>query len=242
MTVKHLQKQIYRRVLLKLSGEALQGVSPGVHPEKLAEVSARLAKAVRTGVQIGLVIGGGNIIRGVDFVSSQINRVTADQMGMLATLINGLALRDALQKQSIPVKLMSAFSVAGTADLYHRYSAIEALEQGHLVIFAGGTGNPLFTTDSAAALRAVEIQADVLIKATKVNGVFDADPLKHPDAKYYPRLTYHEVLEQRLGVMDLSAIILCQEHQMPLRVLNMNQPDALSGALSGEAVGTLIQG
>jgi uridylate kinase len=236
------EKPIYQRILLKLSGEALQGDNLfGIDPSKLLKVSNDIARIVKLKVQVGLVIGGGNLVRGADFYTAGLDRVTADQMGMLATIINGLALRDALDKKSIPVTIYSALKVPGIVDFYHRRHAVEALEKGHVVIFVGGTGNPLVTTDSAAALRGVEIGADILIKATKVDGVFASDPIKNPKAERFTHLTYDQVLEQRLGVMDLNAILLCQDHALPLRVFNMSKPDALLKTVLGDDVGTLIQ-
>lgn len=235
-------KPIYRRILLKLSGEALQGDhTVSIDPTKLSRVSAEIADIVKLGVQVALVIGGGNLIRGADIYTTGFDRVTADQMGMLATVINGLALRDALQNQNIPVKLMSALSVSGLVDAYDRWKAIDALQQGYVTIFVAGTGNPLVTTDSAAALRGVEIKADIVIKATKVDGVFAADPIKNPKAERYLSLTYDEVLEQRLGVMDLNSILLCRDNALPLRVFNMSKQGALLGIVLGEDVGTLIR-
>lgn len=242
MDTENTQKPIYKRILLKLSGEALQGDHLfGIDPGKLAKISQDIARIAKMGVQVGLVIGGGNIIRGADFYTAGIDRVTADQMGMLATIINGLALCDALDRKSIPVKVMSSFSVPGMAELYDRRLAKQFLELGGVVIFVGGTGNPLVTTDTAAALRGVEIGADILIKATKVDGVFASDPIKNPKAERYSQLTYAQVLEQRLGVMDLNAILLCQDHGLPLRIFNMNRQDALLRTIQGEDIGTLIQ-
>jgi uridylate kinase len=236
------QQPVYYRILLKLSGEALQGKSSfGLDPNMLTSVCQDIANVVQLGVQVGLVIGGGNIIRGADCSTAGVDRISADQMGMLATVINGLALSAALEKQSIPVKLMSALAIPGVAMQYDRRLASEALAQGNVVIFVAGTGNPLVTTDSAAALRGIEINADVLIKATKVDGVFSADPIKNPSAQHFPFLTYDQVIEQRLGVMDLNAILLCQEHQLPLRVFNMNKQNALLDIILGNEVGTLIQ-
>lgn len=241
MLDKTSQQPLYKRILLKLSGEALQGDDAfGIQPEKLAQVSTEIARVIQLGVQVALVIGAGNFVRGAGFCSTELDRVTADQMGMLATIINGLALRDALDRKSVAVKVMSALAVPGLVDFYSRRDALHALQQGQVVIFAGGTGNPLVTTDSAAALRGIEIKADLLIKATKVDGVFAADPLKNPKAEYYATLTYDQVIEGRLGVMDLNAILLCQEHGLPLRVLNMNKPGALLHTVLGEAVGTLV--
>jgi len=235
-------RTIYKRILLKLSGEALQGDNLfGIDPSKLQKVSADISRVVKLGVQVGLVIGGGNLIRGADFYTSDLDRVTADQMGMLATIINGLALRDALEKKSIPVRVMSALAVPGLVDFYHRGQAMAELANGTVLIFVGGTGNPLVTTDSAAALRGVEVGADILIKATKVDGVFAADPIKNPKAERYSELTYDQIIEQRLGVMDLNAILLCQDHALPLRVFNMSKQDALLKIVLGEDIGTLIK-
>lgn len=234
-------KPIYQRILLKLSGEALQGDSFGIDPAKLSRISTEIANVVKLGVQVALVIGGGNIIRGVELFSSGFDRVTADQMGMMATIINGLALRDAIEKKSIPVKIMSALPVQGLTDGFDRNKAKKSLQKGKVVIFVGGTGNPLVTTDSAAALRGVEIGADIVFKATKVDGVFAADPIKNPKAQRYETLSYDEVLEQRLGVMDLNAILLCRDNRLPLRVFNMNKQDALQRIVLGDDVGTLVK-
>jgi uridylate kinase len=235
-------KPIYRRILLKLSGEALQGDHTfGIDPIKLTKVSAEIASVVKLGVQVALVIGGGNLIRGANLYTTGFDRVTADQMGMLATVINGIALRDAMQSKGIPVRVMSALAVSGLVDTYDRWKAIEALDQGYVTIFVAGTGNPLVTTDSAAALRGVEIGADLVVKATKVDGVFAADPIKNPKAERYESLSYDEVIEQRLGVMDLNAIILCRDNALPLRVFNMNKQGALQRIVLGENVGTLVE-
>jgi uridylate kinase len=235
-------KPIYKRILLKLSGEALQGDHLGLDPSKLARVSTEIANVVKLGVQVGLVIGGGNLIRGAELYTTGFDRVTADHMGMVATIINGLALRDAFERKSIPVKLMSALPISGLAECFDRHKAKNALEKGKLLIFVGGTGNPLVTTDSAAALRGIEVGADIVMKATKVDGVFASDPVKNPKAKRYEVLTYDEVLEQRLGVMDLNAILLCRDHALPLRVFNMNKQDALQRIVLGEDIGTLVKG
>ncbi|MBA3660892.1 MAG: UMP kinase [Gammaproteobacteria bacterium] len=233
---------IYRRILLKLSGEALQGDHLfGIDASKLARIAQEIAGAYDLGVQVALVIGGGNLIRGADLCAAGFDRIAADQMGMLATLINGLALQDALQRKSIPVALMSAFGVPSIAAQYDRSLAIEKLEQGRVLVFAAGTGNPLVTTDSAAALRGIEINADIVLKATKVEGVFDDDPIKNPEAERYQQLSYEEVIAKRLGVMDLTAILLCQDHGLPLRVFNMNKQGALRRIMLGEEIGTLIQ-
>lgn len=228
-------KPIYRRILVKLSGEALQGDHLfGIDASKLARVAQEVALVTQLGVQVALVIGGGNLIRGADLCAAGFDRIGADQMGMLATLINGIALRDALEKKGLPVTLMSAFGVASIADQYDRSSAKEKLQQGRVVIFSAGTGNPLVTTDSAAALRAIEISADIVLKATKVEGVFDDDPIKNPKAEQYQQLSYDEVIAKRLGVMDLTAILLCQDHHLPLRVFNMNKQGALKRIMLGK--------
>lgn len=235
-------KPVYKRILLKLSGEALQGDhSTGIDPTQLAHVSSGIASIVKAGVQVALVIGGGNLIRGANFYTTGLDRITADQMGMLATVINGLALRDAFLHHAIDVQVMSALAVPGVVDVFDRIKAKAALANSKVVIFVGGTGNPLVTTDSAAALRGIEVEADIVLKATKVDGVFASDPIKNPKAERYTQLTYDEVLEQRLGVMDLNAILLCKNHNLPLRVFNMNKSDALLRIIRGEDVGTLIK-
>ncbi|OGT38858.1 MAG: UMP kinase [Gammaproteobacteria bacterium RIFCSPHIGHO2_12_FULL_38_14] len=239
----HLSTQpIYRRILLKLSGEALQGDHLfGIDTSKLSRITQEIMGATQLGVQVAIVIGGGNLIRGADLCASGLDRITADQMGMLATVINGLALHDALEKKGIPSTLMSAFAIPTIADQYDRSIAKEKLEEGRVVIFSAGTGNPLVTTDSAAALRGIEIGADIVLKATKVEGVFNDDPIKNPKAKRFHYLTYEEVISRRLGVMDLTAILLCQDHDLPLRVFNMNKQGALRQIMLGEDVGTLIK-
>jgi uridylate kinase len=235
-------KPIYQRILLKLSGEALQGDQQvGIDANKLTRISQEIASVVQAGVQVGLVIGGGNLIRGAELCATGIERVTADHMGMLATIINGLALVDALDRKGVPANIMSAIAVPGLAEFYDRRKAREQLQEGRVVVFVGGTGNPLVTTDSAAALRGIEIGADIVMKATKVDGVFAADPIKNPKAERYEKLLYDEVLEQRLGVMDLNAILLCREHALPIRVFNMSKQGALARIVVGENIGTLIQ-
>lgn len=239
--VYHPPKPIYRRVLLKLSGESLQGDHLfGIDIAKLSRIAQEISAAVALQVEIALVIGGGNLIRGADLCAGEFDRISADQMGMLATVINAIALRDALQACSIPVTLMSAFAIPSIAEQYDRYQAQEKLQQGRVLIFSAGTGNPLVTTDSAAALRGIEIGADIVLKATKVEGVFDDDPIKNPLAERYQQLNYDEVISKRLGVMDLTAILLCKDHGVPLRVFNMYKPDALKRILLGDDVGTLI--
>ena len=232
----------YQRILLKLSGEALQGDHLfGIDAGKLSRIAQEVASVTQLGVQVALVVGAGNLIRGADFCASGFDRVAADQMGMMATIINGLALREALEKKSIPVTIMSAFGVPSVTDQYDRAKARQCLDEGRVVILVGGTGNPLVTTDSAAALRGIEVDVDIVLKATKVEGVFSEDPIKNPNAERYQRLSYDEVVSQRLGVMDLTAILLCQEHNLPLRVFNMNKQGALRKIVLGEEVGTLIQ-
>lgn len=235
-------KPIYRRVLLKLSGEALQGDHLfGIDAGKLSRIAQEVAGAMQLGVQVALVVGAGNLIRGTDLCAAGFDRISADQMGMLGTVMNGLALRDAFEKKSIPTALMSAFSIPSIADQYDRNKAQDKLQEGKLVILAAGTGNPLVTTDSAAALRGIEIGADIVLKATKVDGVFSDDPIKNTNAERYQVLTYDEVISKRLGVMDLTAILLCQDHSLPLRVFNMNKQGALRRIMLGEDIGTLIQ-
>ncbi len=235
-------KPIYRRILLKLSGEALQGDHLfGIDAGKLSRIAQEIASVTQLGVQVALVIGAGNLIRGADLCAAGFDRISADQMGMLATVINGIALQDAIANKSIPVTLMSAFGVPSIAEQSDRGKAREYLKTGHVVIFAGGTGNPLVTTDSAAALRGIEVGADIVLKATKVEGVFDEDPIKNPNAEQFHQLSYEDVISRRLGVMDLTAILLCQDHGLPLRVFNMNRQGALKRIVMGEEVGTLIQ-
>lgn len=234
------EQPVYHRVLLKLSGEALQGDHPfGIDPARLADICVEVESITRLGVQVALVVGGGNLIRGAELTG--FDRVTADQMGMMATIINGLALRDAFERKSIPAKVMSALPVSGLVECYDRNKAKKNLEKGRVVIFVGGTGNPLVTTDSAAALRGIEVGVDIVIKATKVDGVFAADPIKNPKAQLYTSLTYDEILEQRLGVMDFNAILLCRDNKLPLRVFNMNHKNALQQIILGENVGTLVR-
>lgn len=235
-------KPVYRRVLLKLSGEALQGDHLfGIDAGKLSRIAQEIASIVEIGVEVALVIGAGNLIRGADLCAAGFDRIAADQMGMLATVINGLALHDAIDAKNVPAVLMSAFGVPGIAEQCDRIRAKEYMQSGHVVIFAAGTGNPLVTTDSAAALRGIEVGADIVLKATKVEGVFDEDPIKNPKAEKFSELNYDEVIARRLRVMDLTAILLCQDHGLPLRVFNMNKQGALKRIVMGEDVGTLIQ-
>ena len=235
-------KAAYRRILLKLSGEALQGDEGfGIDPAVLERMAQEIKELVELGVQVGLVIGGGNLFRGAALSAAGMDRVTGDHMGMLATVMNALAMRDALERSNIPALVMSAISMVGVTDHYDRRKAMRHLNVGEVVIFAAGTGNPFFTTDSAACLRAIEIDADVVLKATKVDGVYTADPFKDPHAEKFEHLSYDEVLDRKLGVMDLTAICLCRDHNMPLRVFNMNKPGALLNIVLGGAEGTLIE-
>lgn len=237
-----LNAQSPRRILLKLSGEALMGeMDFGIDPEFLKQTARQIVEQQQAGVEVGLVIGGGNIYRGEGLVKSGMNKVSADQMGMLATVMNALAMQDALHKQGVSCRLMTALKIDQLGEAYSAEQARRYLAQGEVVIFAAGTGNPCFTTDSAASLRAIEIGADLLLKATKVDGVYDADPVKFPDAKRYETLTFDEAIAQQLGVMDLTAMVLCRENNMPLRVFNMFEPGALGAIMKGEAVGTLVE-
>jgi len=232
----------YKRILLKLSGEALQGSGNfGIDPSVLDRMALEIGQLVGIGIQVGLVIGGGNLFRGAELSAAGLDRVTGDHMGMLATTMNALAMRDALERSNIPTTAMSAIPMSGVVDRYDRRSALRCLEQGDVVIFSAGTGNPFFTTDSAAALRAIEIDAELMIKATKVDGVYDSDPMKNPDAVKYDTLTYDDVLDRKLGVMDLTAICLCRDHNMPVRVFEMDKVGALVNIVVGGNEGTLIQ-
>ena len=228
--------------MLKLSGEALMGDqgSGGIDPGIIQRLAGEIRDLCLTGVQVGLVIGGGNIIRGAEKASEGLERVTGDHMGMLATVINSLALQDAVEHLGQPVRVMYALKINQVCEDYIRRRAVRHLEKGRVVVFAAGTGNPFFTTDSAASLRAIEINADLLIKATKVDGVYSADPIKHSDAAFYPRLTYDQALDQRLNVMDATALVLCRDHKMPLRVMNVFQPGAIMKVVQGEDIGSLI--
>ncbi|HEX5361694.1 MAG TPA: UMP kinase [Fluviicoccus sp.] len=235
------RRPAYQRILLKLSGEALAGdADMGIDPRVLNRMALEVGQLVGIGVQIGIVLGGGNIFRGAELQANGLDRVAGDHMGMLATVMNGLALRDAMERNNIRTRILSAIPMSGIVDHYDRRAAIRALQSGDVCIFVGGTGNPFFTTDTAATLRGIEIQADVVLKATKVDGVYDSDPFKNPEAVKYDYLTFDEALEKKLGVMDLTAICLCRDQKMPLRVFNMNKPGALLSLLMGEAEGTLL--
>lgn len=232
----------YKRVLLKLSGEALMGdLGFGIDPKVLDRMALEIGALVGIGVQVGLVVGGGNLFRGAALSAAGLDRVTGDHMGMLATVMNGLAMRDALERSNIRTRVMSAIPMSGIVEHYDRRRALRDLKEGDVVIFSAGTGNPFFTTDSAACLRGIEIQADAVLKATKVDGVYNADPHLDPTAVKYDHLTYDEVLDKKLGVMDLTAICLARDHGMPLRVFNMTQPGVLTRIVTGEKEGTLIE-
>lgn len=232
----------YRRVLLKLSGEALMGGGDfGIDPAVIRRLAEEVRDLVGAGVQVALVIGGGNIFRGAGLAEAGMDRVTADQMGMLATVMNGLAMQDALEHLGVPTRVMSALKIHQVCEDYIRRRAVRHLEKGRVAVFAAGTGNPFFTTDSAASLRAVEIGADLLIKATKVDGVYSADPVKDPQAVLYPRLTYNQALREDLKVMDATAIVLCRDNRIPMRVMNIYQPGALMRLIHGEDIGSLVE-
>ncbi|MCH9762928.1 MAG: UMP kinase [Gammaproteobacteria bacterium] len=231
----------YKRVLLKYSGEALMGSgTSGIDPSILDRMANEVAELVAMGVEVGIVIGGGNLFRGKALSEAGLGRVTGDHMGMLATVMNALALRDAFERTALSARVMSAISILGVVDPYHYRKAMKHLQDKEVVIFAAGTGNPFFTTDSAACLRGIEMEADVVLKATKVDGIYSDDPMKNPDAKRYETLTYHEVLTKKLEVMDLTAICLCQDHGLPLQVFDMTVPGALKRIIQGEPIGTRV--
>ena len=231
----------YRRILLKLSGEALMGNGDyGIDPAIITGLAKEIIEAQKAGAEIGVVIGGGNIFRGAGLAASGMDRVTGDHMGMLATVINALAMQDALEKQGAYARVMSAIKINQICEDYIRRRAVRHLEKGRIALFAAGTGNPFFTTDSAAALRATEINAELLLKATKVDGIYDADPKKNPDAKRFDVLTYDEVLKRNLQVMDTAAFALCRDNDVPLRIYDMGREGALMRILQGEDIGTLV--
>lgn len=243
VTAKERPALAYQRVLLKLSGEALMGSdSYGLNPGVIDRIAQELKAALATGAQIAVVVGGGNIFRGIAPAAEGMDRASADYIGMLATLMNSLAMQDALERAGVPVRVQSALRVDQVVEPYVRRRALRHLESGRVVIFAAGTGNPFFTTDTAASLRAAEIGADVVLKATKVDGVYDRDPMKYPDAKRYDEISYNQALAERLGVMDATSIALCRDQNMPVRVFNMNKPGALMRILRGEPEGTLLKG
>ncbi|HEB78473.1 MAG TPA: UMP kinase [Methylothermaceae bacterium] len=231
----------YRRILLKLSGEALMGEREcGLDAVPVRRLAKEIVQLRGIGVEVGLVIGGGNIIRGAEKAAEGLDRVTSDHMGMLATVINALAMQDAIEHLGQPVRVMSALKINQVCEDYIRRRAVRHLEKGRVVIFAAGLGNPFFTTDSAASLRAIEINADLLIKATKVDGVYTSDPLKDPHAERIPYLTYDEALKRRLAVMDTTALVLCRDHDLPLRVMNVFEPGAILQLVQGKDIGSLI--
>lgn len=231
----------YQRVLLKLSGEALMGdLDYGIEPAVIQRLAAEIAQARETGVEIAIVIGGGNIFRGAGLARSGMDRVTGDYMGMLATVMNALAIQDALESRGVFARVMSALQIHEVCEDYIRRRAIRHLEKGRVIILAAGTGNPFFTTDTAASLRAIEIGADVLLKATKVDGVYDDDPKSNPDASRFQTVSYDRVIEDKLGVMDATAIVMCRDNELPLRIFDLTRAGALVQAMSGEDVGTLV--
>lgn len=231
----------YRRVLLKLSGEALAGAQGfGIDPPVVDRLTEEIRSVHRMGVALGVVIGGGNIVRGGTASRQGMDRVCADYMGMLATVINALAIQDMLERKGVDTRVMTAIRMEELAEPYIRRRALRHLEKGRVVLFAGGTGNPYFSTDTAAVLRAIEMDADVIIKATKVAGVYTADPAKDPTAEFISEISFHEVMTRELGVMDAAAISLCKENQLPVVVLNLEEPGAVAAAIRGEPVGTLL--
>ncbi|HUR91474.1 MAG TPA: UMP kinase [Gemmatimonadaceae bacterium] len=232
----------YARVLLKISGEALAGEKGfGFDMDVLDRLAGEIADIVEMGAGVGMVIGGGNIVRGAQLSKMGMDRVGADYMGMLGTVINALAMQDVLERRGVETRVMTALKMEEVAEPYIRRRAMRHLEQGRTVIFAGGTGNPYFSTDTAAALRAIQMKANVIIKATGVDGVYSADPRKHPDAKLYETISYRDVMLEELGVMDQTAITLCKENKLPLIVLNINKHGAVASAIRGDRVGTLVQ-
>lgn len=236
-----MKKSIYKRILLKLSGEALAGSQgTGINTAVIQQIAEDVKVAHQTGVEIGLVIGGGNIFRGIAASAQGMDRASSDYMGMLATCINSLALQDALEKAGVPTRVQSAIEMAEIAEPYIRRRAVRHLEKGRIVIFAAGTGNPYFTTDTAASLRAMEINAEVLMKATKVDGIYDKDPAKNPDAKKYDKISYIDVLNQGLQVMDSTAISLCMDNKLPIMTFDLAKPGNILKAVQGENIGTLV--
>jgi uridylate kinase len=232
----------YKRILLKLSGEALMGPERfGIHPPTLNDIASQIKEVTALGIETALVIGGGNIFRGLAASANGMDRASADYMGMLATVMNSLAMQDALEAKDVVTRVQSAISMQELAEPYIRRRAVRHLEKGRVVIFAAGTGNPYFTTDTAAALRAMEIHADVVMKATKVDGVYDKDPQKHADAKMFERLSYIEALQRNLAVMDSTAISLCRDNRLPIVVFNLNKAGNIRRVCLGERVGTVVE-
>ncbi len=234
----------YRRLLLKLSGEALlgSGQAGGIDPLILNRLATEIAELIANEVQVALVLGGGNLFRGAGLAAAGMDRVAADHMGMLATVMNGLAMQDALQRLGVATRVMSALNIDSVCEHYQRHRALRHLDAGRVLICVAGTGNPLFTTDTAASLRALEIGAELLIKATKVDGIYSADPMTDPTAQLYRHLDYDQVLRENLKVMDTAALVLCRDHQLPLRVMNIYQPGALIKVAAGEDIGSLVEG
>ena len=236
------EKLAYRRVLVKFSGEALLGDTPfGIDPKVIDRMAVEVKPLVQLGIEVGIVIGGGNLFRGRALSEVGMTRVTGDHMGMLATMMNALAIRDGFERAGIATRIMSAIPMSGVIDVYNRRKAIHNLTQGRVVIFAGGTGNPLVTTDSAASLRAIELEVDLLLKATDVDGIYSADPAKDPNAILYSTLSYSEALEKELGVMDLTAFCQCRDHNISLRVFNNKKDGALLRIMQGKEEGTLVE-
>ncbi len=234
-------KPAYKRILLKLSGEALMGPQGyGISPEVLGQIAVEVAEVARLGVEVAIVVGGGNIFRGISESAKGMDRASADYVGMLATVMNAVSLQDALEKQGVTTRVQSAIPMSQLAEPYIRRRAMRHLEKGRIVIFAAGTGNPFFTTDTAAALRAMEIGADILLKATKVDGVYDKDPRKHADARRYSTVTFTDALKQDLGVMDATAFALCRDNELPIMVFDMTHPGNIKRVIAGEQVGTTI--
>ncbi len=234
-------RPVYRRIMLKLSGEALMGKEDyGIDPDVLKRLGAEIIEVSKTGVQVGLVVGGGNIFRGAGLAASGIDRATADHMGMLATVMNSLALQDAIEKQGAVCRVMSAIKINEICEDYIRRRAIRHLEKNRIVVFAAGTGNPFFTTDSAAALRAIEIGAEIMLKATKVDGLYTADPNKDPTAVRFERISYDSAIERKLAVMDTTAFALCRDYRMPIRVYDLSRRGDLMRIMLGETIGTLV--
>jgi len=231
----------YKRILLKLSGEALMGDQPyGIDPAVATRIAQDIAEIQSLGVQTAVVIGGGNIFRGLAASARGMDRSTGDYMGMLATVINALALQDALEKNGVPTRVLTAIEMRAVAEPFIRRRSVRHLEKGRVVVFAAGTGNPYFTTDTAAALRAMEMKAEVILKATKVDGIYSADPVKHPDATRYDRISYLQVLQERLQVMDATAISLCMDNKLPILVFNLKTPGNIRRVVMGEAIGTIV--
>ncbi|WP_455384112.1 UMP kinase [Acidihalobacter prosperus] len=242
MTPAETARPAYRRVLLKLSGEVLMGSGEfGIEPAMIGRLAAEAAEVSRMGVQLAMVIGGGNLFRGAGLAEAGMDRVTGDQVGMLATVMNALAMQDAIERQGAYCRVMSALKINQICEDYILRRAVRHLEKGRLVVFAAGTGNPFFTTDTAASLRASEINADLMLKGTKVDGVYDSDPVRNPDAKRYERLTYDEALTNKLGVMDATALVLCRDNNIPLRVFDVYQAGHLKRIIMGEPIGTLVE-